>query len=304
MKFGFVSAIVPELSFEEVIDFAAAQGFACVEMMCWPAGKAERRYAGVTHIDVTNLDAAGAKKYLDYSKAKGVEVSSLGYYPNPLDPDPTKRQVYADHILKMIDASALLGLNRITTFIGRDKTKSVAENLKDFVAVWKPIIAHAEAKKVQVAIENCPMLFSTDEWPGGLNLATTPAIWKAMFEAIPSPYFGLNYDPSHMVWQQMDYIKPIYEFKDRIFHVHFKDIKVYKDKLDRVGIMATPLEYMSPKLPGLGDVDWGKFVSALTDIGYRGHACIEVEDKAFEDSLETRKKSVILSQNYLHQYLY
>jgi len=303
MKFGFVSAIVPELTFEQVIDFAADQGFACVEMMCWPKGKAERRYAGVTHIDITDFDAKTAQTYLAYAHKKGVEISSLGYYPNPLDPDPAKRQVYTDHIVKMIDASALLGVNRITTFIGRDKSKNVAENLVAFQQVWTPIIAHAEAKKVQVAIENCPMLFSADEWPGGLNLATTPAIWRAMFEAIPSPFFGLNYDPSHMVWQHMDYLKPIDEFKDRIFHVHFKDIKVYRDKLDQVGIMATPLQYMQPKIPGLGDVDWGKYVSALTDIGYRGPACIEVEDKAFEDSLEMRKKSVTLSRNYLRQYL-
>jgi len=303
MKFGFVSAIVPELTFEQVIDFAADQGFACVEMMCWPKGKAERRYAGVTHIDITDFDAKTAQTYLAYAHKKGVEISSLGYYPNPLDPDPAKRQVYADHIVKMIDASALLGVNRITTFIGRDKDKTVADNLAAFKTVWTPIIAHAEKKKVQVAIENCPMLFSADEWPGGLNLATTPAIWRAMFEAIPSPFFGLNYDPSHMVWQHMDYLKPIDEFKDRIFHIHFKDIKVYRDKLDQVGIMATPLQYMQPKIPGLGDVDWGKYVSALTDIGYRGPACIEVEDKAFEDSLEMRKKSVTLSRNYLRQYL-
>lgn len=304
MKFGFVSAILADLSYEQVIDFAADQGFACVEMMCWPVGKAERRYAGVTHVDVSHLDAAKAAWYLDYARLKGVEISSLGYYPNPLDPDAEKRKVYADHILKLIDAAALMKIGRVTTFIGRDKAKSVAENLADFATVWKPIIAHAEAKKVQVAIENCPMLFSTDEWPGGLNLATTPAIWKAMFEAIPSKYFGLNYDPSHLVWQQMDYVKPIYEFRDRIFHVHFKDVKIYRDKLDQVGIMAPPLQYMSPKLPGLGDVNWGQFVSALTDIGYRGHACIEVEDKAFEDSLESRKKSVTLSRNYLRQYLY
>lgn len=309
MKFGFVSAILAELSYEEVIDFAAAQGFSCVEMMCWPRplqgpGRAERRYAGVTHVDVSDFDATKAAQYLAYGKTKGVEISSLGYYPNPLDPDLDKRKVYVDHLLKMIDASALLGVNRITTFIGRDKDKTVEANLALFREVWTPIIAYAEAKKVHVAIENCPMLFSADEWPGGLNLATTPAIWRKLFEAIKSPYFGLNYDPSHLVWQQIDYVKPLYEFKDRIFHVHFKDIKVYRDKLDQVGIMGTPLQYMQPKLPGLGDVDWGRYVSALTDIGFRGHACIEVEDKAFEDSLDSRKKSIILSRNYLNQYLF
>lgn len=197
----------------------------------------------------------------------------------------------------------MLGINTVTTFIGRDKTKTVEENLQIFKEVWIPIVKFAEENNVKIAIENCPMLFTYDEWPGGLNLATTPSIWRRMFELIPSANFGLNYDPSHFVWQQIDYIKPVYEFSKRIFHVHFKDIKVYKDKLDQVGIMATPLEYISPKIPGLGDVNWGKFVSALTDIRYTGPACIEIEDKAFEDSLESVKKSIIISRNYMKQFI-
>lgn len=304
MKLGFVSAILADESFEQVVDFAKDNGFTCVEMMCWPVGKAERRYAGVTHMDVTEFNKEKLLHNMDYSRKKGIEISSLGYYPNPLDPDEKKSKIYIEHIFKLIRASNFLGVNKITTFIGRDKNKTVEENLDKFKEVWSPIVTFAEELNVRIAIENCPMLFTCDEWPGGLNLATTPSIWKKMFEIIPSPYLGLNYDPSHLVWQQMDYIKPIYEFRDRIFHVHFKDIKIYRDKLDQVGITAAPLEYISPKLPGLGDVDWGKFVSALTDIGYRGPACIEVEDKAFEDSLDFRKKSLLLSRNYMSQYLY
>ena len=303
MKLGFVSAILPEYSFEQVIDLACGNGFTCVELMCWPVGKAERRYAGVTHIDVAELDQEKADYIREYTKSKGVAISALGYYPNPLDPDEDKRKVYADHIKNLIKAAKILDIDTVTTFIGRDKNKNIEENLQMFKAIWSPIIEFAEKYDIKIAIENCPMLFSNDEWPGGLNLATTPAIWRKMFEEIPSPNFGLNYDPSHFVWQQIDYLKPLYEFKDRIFHVHFKDIKLYKDRLDQVGIMATPLQYISPKLPGLGDVDWGKFVSALTDIGYKGPACIEVEDKAFEDSLEARKKSIIIARNYMKQYL-
>lgn len=303
MKIGFVSAILGDLSFEEVITCAKEKGFSCVEIMCWPVGKAERRYAGVTHIDVSGMDEEKAERINEFVKAQGVEISALGYYPNPLDPDNEKSKFYIAHIRKIIKAANLLKVGTVTTFIGKDKNKTVEENLKMFKEVWTPIISYAEEKNVKIAIENCPMYFTKDEWPGGCNLATTPAIWRKMFEEIPSPNFGLNYDPSHFVWQQMDYIKPIYEFKDRIFHVHFKDIKVYKDKLDQVGIMATPLEYISPKLPGLGDVDWGKFVSALTDIKYKGPACIEVEDKAFEDSLESRMKSILLSRNYMLQFV-
>lgn len=303
MKLGFVSAILADLSFEQVIDFASENGFACVEMMCWPLGKAERRYAGITHIDVSTLDEKKAIYINKYAKDKGVKISALGYYPNPLDPDLEKSAVYIEHIKKIIKGASILGIDTVTTFIGKDKNKTVEENLQTFKEVWTPIIKVAEECNVRIAIENCPMLFTSTEWPGGLNLATTPSIWRKMFELISSPNLGLNYDPSHFVWQQMDYIKPIYEFKDRIFHIHFKDIKVYKDKLDEVGIMATPLEYISPKLPGLGDVAWGKFVSALTDIRYTGPACIEVEDKAFEGSIESIEKSILISRNYMRQFL-
>ncbi len=303
MKFGLNSAILADLNFEEVIDYVSENGFSCVEMMCWPVGKAERRYAGVTHIDVTNITKEKAEYINSYCKKRGVEISALGYYPNPLDPDLEKRNYFVEHIMKIIEAASVLKIDTVTTFIGRDKTKTVEENLEIFKEVWTPIIKFAEEKGIKIAIENCPMLFTKDEWPGGLNLATTPSIWRRMFEIIPSKNFGLNYDPSHFVWQQIDYIKPLYEFKDRIFHVHFKDIKIFKDKLDYVGIMATPLEYISPKLPGLGDVDWGKFVSALTDIKYKGAACLEIEDKAFEESLDTIKQSILISRNYMRQYL-
>lgn len=303
MKLGFVSAILADLTFEQVIDFASENGFSCVEMMCWPVGKAERRYAGVTHIDVTDMTKEKASYINNYAKSKGVTISALGYYPNPLDPDLEKRIFYIEHIKRLIKAANMLGIDTVTTFIGRDKNKTVEENLEIFKEVWIPIVRFAEENNVKIAIENCPMLFTYDEWPGGLNLATTPSIWRRMFELIPSSNFGLNYDPSHFIWQQIDYIKPIYEFSNRIFHVHFKDIKVYKDKLDQVGIMATPLQYISPKIPGLGDVNWGKFVSALTDIRYNGPACIEIEDKAFEDSLESVKKSIIISRNYMKQFI-
>lgn len=303
MKLGFVSAILADLSFEEVVDFAAGKGFSCVEMLCWPVGKAERRYAGVTHIDVSGLSDEKISYINDYMKQRGVEISGLGYYPNPLDPDKEKSDFYVEHIKKVIAAAQRLGVKTVNTFIGKDKSRTIDENFKTFREIWPPIIKFAEEHDVRIGIENCPMFFTKDEWPGGVNLASTPAIWRRMFEEIPSGSFGLNYDPSHLLWQQMDYIKPIYEFKDKLFHVHIKDAKVFQDKLNEVGLMATPLEFHSPKLPGLGDVNWGKFVSALTDIRYKGYICIEVEDKAFEDTLEDRKDSVVLSKRYIDQFI-
>jgi sugar phosphate isomerase/epimerase len=232
-----------------------------------------------------------------------MKISSLAYYPNTMDADLAKRQAAVEHLKKLIRASAKLGVNMVTTFIGRDQTKTVEENLELVKEIWPPIIAVAEEMGVKVAIENCPMLFGRDQWPGGQNLMTTPANWRKVFEILPSPNLGINYDPSHFVWQMIDYIKPIYEFKDKIFHVHYKDIKLYPDRLQEVGIMGYPLDFMSPKLPGLGDVDWGKYVSALPDIGYKGYTCIEIEDKAFEGSVEDVKNSVRLSARYLRNFV-
>ena len=303
MKLGLITAICEGMDFEEVVDFAAENGLECLEVACWPEGGAQRRYAGVSHINVDGLTPEKAQSIKDLCAQKGVEISSLAYYPNTMDPDLEKRDAYISHLYKLIDASALLDVNMVTTFLGRDPKKNVEENLEIVKEVWPPIIRYAEDKGVKIAIENCPMLFTNDEWPGGQNLMTTPAIWRKVFEILDSDNFGINYDPSHFVWQQIDYIKPLYEFKDKIFHVHYKDIKLYQDKLADVGIMATPLEYMTPKLPGLGDVDWGKYVSALTDIGYDGYSCIEVEDKAFEGSLDEATKAVVLSTKYLRNFV-
>lgn len=303
MKLGFVSAILDGWTFEEMIDTASEMGYACVEVACWPCGKAERRYAGVSHINADELTDEKVAYIKAYCAKKNVEISSLAFYPNTMDGNLEKREAAVAHLKKVICASAKLGVNMVTTFIGRDQTKSVEENLELVKEIWPPIIALAEEKGVKIAIENCPMLFGRDQWPGGQNLMTTPAIWRKVFEILPSPNLGINYDPSHFVWQMIDYIRPLYEFKDKIFHVHYKDIKLYPDKLREVGIMAYPLDFMSPKLPGLGDVDWGEYVSALTDIGYDGYTCIEVEDRAFEGSREKVLDSLRLSKRYMEQFV-
>ena len=303
MKLGFLSAIVGFMSFEQVIDTASSMGYRCVELACWPREEASRRYAGVSHLNVAELDDAQIAQIQDYCRAKGVEISSLGYYPNNLDEDLERRRYFHNHLYTVIEASARLGINMVTTFVGRMQTKTIEENFEEFAKVWPAIIKFAEERGVKIAIENCPMLFSRDQWPGGHNIASTPANWRKMFEIIDSPNFGLNYDPSHFVWQQMDYIKPIYEFKDKIFHIHLKDTRIERDRLNDVGIMAYPLQYMTAKIPGLGEINWGRFVSALTDIGFDGPACVEVEDRAFEDSEESVLKSLKLSKRYLEQFI-
>ena len=303
LDLGFVSAILPERNFEQVIDFAAQNGFRCVEIMCWPKGKAERRYAGVTHIDVTALTSKKAANLQEYAASKNVYISGLGYYPNPLDPDPKQAKFFTDHIRKVIKAAALMKIPVVNTFIGRDYTKNLDDNFLRFKKTWPSIISLAEDSGVKIGIENCPMLFTNDEWPGGKNMAVSPAVWDRMFDLIPSKTLGLNYDPSHMIWQMMDPIQPIYDYKDRIHHIHLKDAKLYRNRLDRNGILSTPLTYHSPKLPGLGDVNWNHFFTAVTDIRYRGPLCIEVEDKAFEGSESDVEKAILTARNYLRQFL-
>jgi len=293
VKLGFVSAILPDLELDQVLAFSREAGFDVVELMCWPIGKADRRYAGVTHVDVG-----------DFKPRKlTAQVSALGYYPNPLCADEEEAEVCINHLKGVISAAPQLGLNIVNTFVGRDHTRSVNDNWALFQERWPGIVKHAEASGVRLAIENCPMLFTNDEWPGGKNLAVSPKVWREMFERIPSRNFGLNYDPSHLVWQIMDPVKPIREFADRIFHVHAKDARISRQRLDEVGILATPLDYHEPKLPGLGEVKWQDFFAALAAVGYKGAVCIEVEDRAFEATLDDRKRALMQSKRFLEQFI-
>jgi sugar phosphate isomerase/epimerase len=301
MQLGFVSAILADLTLEEVLAFAADEGFACVELMCWPPGAADRRYAGVTHIDVSRWDAEQASRIRDLVSIHGISISALGYYPNPLDPDAEHRRVVVEHLKKVISAAPTLNVRLVNTFIGRDPAQSVEANWPLFQAVWPDLVRHAEAAGVNLGIENCPMLFSADEWPGGKNLATSPALWQAIFDEIPSPHLGLNFDPSHLVWQHIDYVRCVRDFGKRIFHVHAKDARIDRDSLYGLGILG--LGWHTPKLPGLGDVEWGPLFSALTDAGYQGPVCIEVEDRAFEGSLDERKRALRQSKRFLEQFV-
>lgn len=301
MQLGFVSAILAEYTLEDVFAFARDEGFACVEPMCWPPGSADRRYAGVTHIDVTHLSDERAGQIRELVQRTGVRISGLGYYPNPLDPDSEHRRFVIDHLKKVIHAAPRLEVAIVNTFIGRDPTKSVPMNWPIFQSVWPDIVRHAESHHVCIGIENCPMLFTLDEWPGGKNLAVGPDVWQAIFREVPSTHLGLNFDPSHLVWQHIDYVRCIRDFGKRIVHFHAKDTRIDADRLYASGILG--LGWHTAKLPGLGDVNWGRLFSALTDVGYRGAVCIEVEDRAYEGSLEDRKLALRQSRRFLEQFI-
>ncbi len=281
--------------------FAAEVGYACVEVMCWPPSKAERRYSGITHIDLTSLDAAKIAEVETIVQQTGVAISSLGYYPNCLSANPEEAAIAVEHLKRVIQAAPRFGLDRVTTFIGRDHTKNLDDNWPRVASTWRPLMELAANNSVRVGIENCPMFFTNDEWPGGKNIASFSPKLAALFSEVNSPMVSLNYDPSHMVFQQMDYLKAIRDFSDRIFHVHAKDVRVDRHRLDEVGILANPNEYHTPKLPGLGEVDWGAFLATLADVKYHGPVCVEVEDRSYEGSLEGRKEALRQSFRYLSQ---
>jgi len=304
LALGFASAILPNKSLFEVLDFAHQNGFACVEIMCWPSQNSDaRRYAGVSHIAVDTLTETDLLALKSKLEVHPVKISALGYYPNPMDPDEKLGAFYREHIKKVIKAAALLGISRVNTFVGRDYHKNVAYNIEKFKDVWPEIIVLADSLQIKIGIENCPMFFTDDEWPGGKNLATTPKIWDQLFSIIPSTNFGLNYDPSHMVFQMMDYLYPIYHYKEKLHHIHLKDVKINREQLNRVGILANPLEFHTPKLPGLGEIQWGSFISALNDVRYRGPIVIEVEDKAYEGSEKDIEKAILTARNHIKQFL-
>jgi sugar phosphate isomerase/epimerase len=297
MKLGLLTAAFPDLTLEEVAAWAAEHGFETLEVACWPSSGGERRrYAGVTHIDVDAFDPDDVRATLD---GHGLSISALAYYPNNLDPDDEQRGHVNAHLLKVVDAAQRLGVDIVGTFVGNDKHRPLPENLERFRRIWPPLVHHAGERGVKIAIENCPMIFSWDEWPGGTNLAWSPAIWDEMFSAIPDETFGLNLDPSHLVWLMIDYERAVYDYAKRIFHVHAKDLEVRRDGLYRHGTFSAGMGWQVPRLPGLGEVRWSRFIAALYAVGYDNVISVEHEDRRFEGDVDLVKRGFLIARNTL-----
>jgi sugar phosphate isomerase/epimerase len=304
MKLGLLTAAFPQLGLDELAQWAAASGFSALEVACWPAGEGTaRRYGGVCHIDVDGLDDESAARTVERLDDLGLTISALAYYPNPLDPDAVAREAAHRHLRKLFAAAPRLGVDTVCTFVGNDRSRALPENLVTFREVWPGLVEDAAGHGVRVAIENCPMIFSYDEWPAGNNLAYAPAIWREMFEAIPAPNFGLNLDPSHLVWQMIDVQQAVHEFGERIFHVHGKDLEVRRDGLYDHGVMSAGIGWQVPRLCGLGEVDWGRFIGALYAVGYDNVISIEHEDRQFEGSVEAVQRGFVLARNTLERFV-
>ena len=304
MKLGFYTAALPSSTLEQAAQWGAESGFQAIEIACWPFEKAARRYAGVNHIDVATLDKPKAKEIRKMLDGYNLPISSLGYYPNPLHPEADHRETVIAHLMKVIEGAALLEVPIVGTFIGKDKNKTVPQNLEDYAKIWPPIVKFAKDHGVKIAIENCPMIFSYDEWPGGNNLASTPAIWRKMWEIIPDDNFGLNLDPSHLILQMIDYERVIHEFSGKIFHVHAKDLHIDREGLYNNGVLSQGMGWQVPRLPGLGDMDWAKFFAALTAARYDYVVSIEHEDRVFEGDEELVKRGFYLSRDILKPFIH
>jgi len=300
MKLGLLTAPFEDTPLLDVAHWAGSHGYSMLEVACWPASKVEqRRYAGTSHIDVDSLSETSSAQLVKDLAERGIEISGLGYYPNNLHADPESREMFNEHTKKVIAGAAILGVPVVNTFIGADPAKSQADNYKDFLDSWGGILDFAREKGVKIAIENCPMIFSMDEWPGGKNLAYSPKIWRQMFADTAGDVLGLNLDPSHLIWQMIDVERVVDEFVDRIYHVHIKDLEINREGLYENGILSMGMGWQVPRLPGLGEVNWPRFISALYRNNYDYVLCVEHEDRNFEGTDELVKKGFEIARNVI-----
>ena len=303
MRLGFLTAPLPDMDLMDIADWAAANEFDSLEIAVWPRkGGVKRRYAGTSHIDVANLSDQQAQDIRSEIEGKGLYISGLGFYPNPLHPDPAVRDPAIAHIKTVIEACRKMGVPYMNTFMGGDSKKNLDENWEEAQRVWPDIVKHAQDNGVKVTIENCPMIFSYDEWPGGNNIAWSPYIWRRILEKWGGT-IGLNYDPSHLVWLMIDQGRFIREFGSHILHFQAKDVHIDRDGLYERGTLSSGVGWQIPRLPGLGDAPWAEIFSNLYRVGYDGDCIIEHEDRRFEGTDDLVKRGFLLARNILRPYI-
>ncbi|MBY4891321.1 sugar phosphate isomerase/epimerase [Rhodobacteraceae bacterium N5(2021)] len=303
MELGILTAPFEDMDLMDVASWAGKSGFSAMEVACWPAsGGEKRRYAGTSHIDVDGLSTGQATDIKSGLADRGISISGLGYYPNPLHADSGHREEVTGHLMKVITAASTMEVPVVNTFVGGDRSLNVDENWTRAIEIFNPIVAHAQASGVRLCFENCPMIFSYDEWPGGHNIAYSPRIWRRIFEQWGDAV-GMNFDPSHLIWQFIDQTRFIKEFGGQMAHVHAKDVMVDRDGLYENGTMSTGMGWQIPRLCGLGDVDWGDFFSGLYRAGYDGPVIIEHEDRDFEGTEERVKRGFLLARDLLAPYI-
>jgi len=303
VRLGLLTAPFPETSLDDVVSWTAANGFESIEIACWPRTEGPvRRYAGTSHIDVTNLSRDAGGELAARIRGAGLHISGLGFYPNPLHPDPAHRETVIGHLRHVITAAESMDVPFVNTFMGGDAALSQDENWERALQIWPDIAAFAQDHGRKITIENCPMIFSRDEWPAGHNIAWSPYIWRRILEQWGGT-IGLNYDPSHLVWLMIDQSRFIKEFGPHILHVQAKDLTIDRDGLYERGTLSSGMGWQIPRLPGLGDVDWARFYADLYRAGYDGDVIIEHEDRGFEKTDELIKRGFLIARDVLRPYI-
>jgi len=298
MKIGFLSQSLGALSFDEVAAWASENGFESLECGAWPQTKPRG-----SNLNVDGMTKSKANEISGMMTDLGLEISALGYYDNMLHADAAQRSANTKHLKKVIDAAEKLGVGLVGCFAGRNQNKKMDENIPEVKKVFTPLCKYAAGRGVRLMFENCPMPGWQFEGLVG-NIAINPDMWCKIFDALSDFEVGLNYDPSHLLWMGIDYISLVPEFADRIFHTHAKDTEILEEKYSRNGFFNRGFHgFWRYRLPGMGEVDWCRFLSVLGEHGFDGSLSIEHEDPVWAGSVEKNKKGLILGQRHLAQFL-
>jgi len=307
LKLGFLTACLPQLSLEEVVQWASKQGFQALELAAWPVSS-DRDYQA-RQIDAAHFTHEDAKRVKELFTKHHLQISAFAYYDNNLHPDLKVRSDYHNHLKKVIDTASMLDVERVGTFVGAQPDKTPAMNMKEIGKIFRELVKYAEDKNVKLMIENCPM----ENWvqfglPG--NYAYSPELWEALFNEVPSEKFGLNYDPSHLYWLGIDYIQAIKDFAPRIFHAHAKDTEMLSEGVYQYGIFGRQIDpvpwksgWWRYRMPGSGEIDWGSVIRTLQEYGYDDVLSIEHEDPVWEGSVEKVQTGLKLGLKHLSQFV-
>jgi len=281
VKLGLVAPF-----WETALGFAAEAGLDCVEIQARPGSA----------LDEARREPGGVERIRETLARYGVRVSAFIFTLNYFLPNEEGERARA-YLREMVDLAAQLGVPTISTTTGRLRDADFRTNLEHYVRVWRPLVRYAAERGVRIVHENCP-----HDPQNSPNLALNPVWWNALFEALPADNLGLEYDPSHLVWQQIDYVRAIYDFGERIFHVHAKDMDIDEEMFYQDGILGCGFNWQIPRLPGQGLVDWRRVVSALYDVGYDFVLSIEHEDRNWEGSDELVKRGFLVAKKFLEVY--
>ncbi len=304
MKLSYLTACFNNLSLEEKVKFAAEQKFDAIELSCWPVAN-DRDYSS-TDIDVSKFDSKTKEDILKLTGENNIEIASLAYYDNCLHPDTSIRENNVKHLYNVIETAGKLGVKFVGAFAGRNLDLSFEENFTEFEKIFPNIVKYAADRNVSLLIENCSMPgWHREGW--GATISYSPELWDRMFEIIPDENFGLNFDPSHLIWLGVDYIKALIDYKERVLYFHAKDTKIFEEKRSYYSIFGKQLDrenewdygWWQHKIPGKGSVDWQKIYQTLREIGYDGYVSIEHEDLNYSENDEAIKLGLMKGKAFL-----